>query len=174
MIDMRDEGTTSELEWRVAHTLARCEKKVADWVRQQGWRAELPLYRSIKRYRGKRMEFHKPLFPGYVFVQIPTANGRKVQQHDQVARLLVPPDQSEFADQLSVILAAIEAGLEITPVRSLQPGTRVEIVSGPLRGMQGLVEKTKGFTEVVLRLDFISHAASVRIEPHEVEVLDAP
>lgn len=162
---------TSELAWRVAYTMARCEKKVADWVRQQGWRAELPLYRSVKRYRGKKAEFMKPLFPGYVFVHLPEEHGRKMEQHDQVARVLVPPDQAEFAGQLGVILAAIEAGLEIHPVPELKPGTKVEIISGPLRGMNGIVEKTKGFTEVILRLDFLAHAASVRIEPHEVEVV---
>ena len=171
MISDRDEGMASEVEWRVAHTLARCEKKVTDWARQQGWRAELPLYRSVKRYRGKKVEFHKPLFPGYVFVQIPADQGRKIEQHDQVARLLVPPDQAEFAGQLGAILAAIESGLEISPVAVLKPGMRVEIISGPLRGMSGIVEKAKGFTEVILRLDFLAHAASVRIEPHEVEVV---
>lgn len=170
MIDDRDEGTTSEVAWRVAHTLARCEKKVADWVKQQGWRAELPLYRSVKRYRGKKAEFFKPLFPGYVFVQLPEGQGRKVEQHDQVARLLVPPDPAEFASQLGTILAAIDSGLEINPVTTLKAGTRVEIISGPLQGMNGIVEKAKGFTEVILRLDFLGHAASVRIEPHEVEV----
>jgi len=171
MIDDRDVGTTSGVEWRVAHTLARCEKKVWDWLRQQGWRAELPLYRSVKRYRGKKVEFHKPLFPGYVFVQVPVNEGRKVEQHDQVARLLVPPDQAEFAAQLGAILAAIEAGLELVPVTTLKPGMKVEIISGPLRGLHGVVEKAKDFTEVILRLDFLAHAASVRIEPHEVEVV---
>ena len=144
MIDDRDAGTTSGVEWRVAHTLARCEKKVWDWLRQQGWRAELPLYRSVKRYRGKKVEFHKPLFPGYVFVQVPVNEGRKVEQHDQVARLLVPPDQAEFDAQLGAILAAIEAGLELVPVTTLKPGMKVEIVSGPLRGLHGVVEQAKG------------------------------
>lgn len=165
-----DEGTAFGMEWRVAHTLARCEKKVAGWIQQQGWRAELPLYRSIKRYRGKKMEFLKPLFPGYVFVQLPESEGRKVAQHDQVARLLTPPDPAEFASQLEGVLKAIESGMDLVPVPVLVPGTRVEIVSGPLRGTHGIVEKAKGFTQVILRIDFIGHAASVRMDPCDVDV----
>jgi len=40
----------------------------------------------------------------------------------------------------------------------------VKIKSGPLRGVEGLVEKRSGTTYVLLRLDFISQAAAVKIE----------
>lgn len=159
------------VEWRVAHTLARCEKKVADWIRDQGWRAELPLYRSLKRYRGKKVEFLKPIFPGYVFFQIQPSEARKVAQHRHVARVLTPPDPSEFHAQLQSILAAVHAGLEIVPVVQFKAGAQVEIVSGPLRGMTGVVEKFTDRIEVILRLDFIGQAASVRIEPHDLEAI---
>lgn len=168
-MDPTDEGTASAIEWRVAHTLSRCEKKLLDWARQQGWRAELPLYRSIKRYRGKKAEFLKPIFPGYVFLQLPSHEARIAVQNRHVARLLTPPDQAEFAAQLQSILVAVESGLQIVPVVQFKPGARVEIISGPLRGMHGTVVKSIDHVEVILRLDFIGQAASVRIEPHEIE-----
>lgn len=157
------------IEWRVAHTLARCEKKVADWIRDQGWRAELPLYRSLKRYRGKKVEFLKPIFPGYVFLQLPPSEARKVAQHRHVARILTPPNPDEFNAQILSILTAVDAGLEIVPVVQFKPGSKVEIVSGPLQGLSGTVEKFTDRVEVILRLDFIGRAASVRIQPHDIE-----
>ena len=169
MTDLPDVGTATGLEWRVAHTMARCEKKLHDWVVQQGWRAELPLYRSVKRYRGKKVEFLKPLFPGYVFLHIDPSQSRPILQHDRVARLLTPPDQAEFTAQLQSILVAAQSGLQIVPVAHYKPGARVEIVSGPLRGFQGVVERSIDHVEVILRLDFIGQSASVRIEPHEIE-----
>ncbi len=166
-----DQGTAAGTEWRVAHTMARCEKKLADWAAQQGWRAELPLYSSVKRYRGKKVEFLKPIFPGYVFLLIDPADSRLVVQSKHVARLLTPPDQAEFAAQLHSILVAIQAGLQLVPVVQFKPGARVQITSGPLQGFEGTVERSTDHFEVILRLDFIGQAASVRIEPHEVELL---
>jgi len=46
---------------------------------------------------------------------------------------------------------------------------RVKIKSGPLRGMDGWVEKRSGPTMVLLRLDFIGQAAAVKVEAWELE-----
>ncbi|HRI15918.1 MAG TPA: transcription termination/antitermination NusG family protein, partial [Verrucomicrobiota bacterium] len=81
-----------EALWYVAHVRARCEKKVAEYSAREGWEAVLPLYRSVKRYRGKTVEFRKPLFPGYVFVKLGPQSASKLRQHQLVANLLEPPD----------------------------------------------------------------------------------
>ena len=95
----------------------------------------------------------------------------RIQQNRHAARVLVPPDMEEFDRQLGEILTAIDAGLEIRPVSGIQPGTRVRICGGPLRGMEGWVERLAAPLSVVLRLDFISEAASVRLEAMDVELV---
>ena len=54
--------------WFVAHTRPRCEKKLVQYCEREGLSTTLPCYRSVKKYRGKKVVFYKPLFPGYVFV----------------------------------------------------------------------------------------------------------
>lgn len=157
--------------WLVVHTLSRAEKKLAEWARREGFRVELPSYVSVKRYRGKVVRFEKVLFPGYVFILAEGRDGARIQQNRHAARVLVPPDMGEFDRQLREILSAIDAGLEIRPVSGIQVGTRVRISSGPLRGMEGLVERLEAPLSVVLRLDFISEAAAVRLETTDVEVV---
>ena len=49
-------------------------------------------------------------------------------------------------------------------------GARVRIKSGPLRGLEGCVQERAGVTMVLLRLDFISQAAAVKIEATELEI----
>ena len=157
--------------WLVVHTLSRAEKKLAEWARREGFRVELPTYASVKRYRGKVVRFEKVLFPGYVFLRAEDRDGARIQQNRHAARVLVPPDMGEFDRQLREILSAIDAGLEIRPVSGIQVGTRVKISSGPLRGMEGMVERLEAPLSVVLRLDFISEAAAVRLETTDVEVV---
>lgn len=164
-------STPTEEPWCVIHTLARCEKQVIVWASREGIPAELPLYQTVHRYRGKTVRFEKPLFPGYVFLRQAQAGHGKIQQNRHVARVLIPPDAEEFDRQLGDILIAVRAGLEIRPVPDVVAGVRVNIINGPLRGLEGVVERRDESMEVVLRLDFIGQAAAVRMLATDVEVI---
>src|ERR1041384_4461158 len=103
----------SELLWFVAHTRPRCEKKLVQVCERQGIPSTLPCYRAAHKYRGKTVVFRKPLFPGYVFLQLTGADRGKVTQSDYLANLLEVFDQDLFQHQLSEILRALETDLEI-------------------------------------------------------------
>lgn len=155
---------TDVLEWFVAHTKSRCEKKLADYCGRSGLRPTLPLYRSVRKYRGKTVVFQKPLFPGYVFLRMPGAARSKILQSEYIANLLDVPLQDEFQAQLEAILQALESEYEVRLAPTIQPGARVVIRSGPLRGLEGFVEDRRGLAEVHLRLEFIGQAAAVKID----------
>jgi transcription antitermination factor NusG len=86
-----------------------------------------------------------------------------------VARVLVVHDQETFQRQLNDILQALEVSSEIQVVPEIGEGTRVRVKHGPLRGMEGWVEKRYGMTKVLFRLDFIGQAAAVSLEAWELE-----
>lgn len=160
-----------DLRWYVAHTRPRCEKKVATFCERDGFPHTLPLYRSVKRYRGKKVVFRKPLFPGYLFLQAPPEQTGRLRQNEHIANLLEPPDQSEFAAQLGDILRALDEEVEVHLAPHITAGQRVKIKSGPLRGIEGIVAERAGMLEVVLRLDFIGQAAAIRVAADEVELI---
>lgn len=155
--------------WSVAHTKPRCEKKLVKHCEREGIEATLPLHKAIHRYRGKKVVFWKPLFPGYVFLRLVEEQRRIVLQSDYIANLLVVTDQELFAHQLAEILTALERDVELRLAPTITEGTRVSIKSGPLRGMEGWVEKRHGATTVFLRLDFIGQAAAAKVEAWELE-----
>ncbi len=159
----------SELPWFVAHTRPRCEKKLADYCRRESLVTTLPLYRSVKKYRGKTVVFHKPLFPNYVFLQLRPDERQTVYQSDYVANLLNVPDQETFKQQLGDILVALETEVEVRLAPTIGPGTKVRIKSGPLQGMDAWVERRSGMLEVLLRLDFVGQAAAVKVDVTQLE-----
>ncbi|MDA1273893.1 MAG: hypothetical protein O2960_07565 [Verrucomicrobia bacterium] len=161
----------SEIIWYVAHTRPRCEKKLADYCERESIAVTLPLFRSVKKYRGKKVVFEKPLFPSYLFVRMLPEKSRKVRQNDYVANLLDVVDQELFESQLDDILLAIEAEAEIVMAPYITAGARVKIKSGPLRGVEGYVETREGQCHVILRLDFIGQAAAVKVDASEVELI---
>jgi transcription antitermination factor NusG len=161
----------SVLAWFVAHTRPRCEKKLVQFCEREGLSATLPCYRQAHKYRGKTVVFEKPLFPGYVFLRIENDQRRLVHQSDYLANLLEVPDQEELVRQLDEILRALDTGLEIRLAPAIGEGMRVRIKYGPLRGVEGWVEHRYGMNTVLLRLNFISQAAAVKMDAMEVELI---
>ena len=141
------------------------------WCRREAIEAKLPCYRSAHRYRGKVIVFEKPLFPGYVFVFTPKERRTKIRQCDHLASLLDVPDQAVFLRQLEDILLALKTDLEIKLAPTIGEGMRVKVKSGPLRGVEGWVEKRHGMSTVLIRLDFIGQAAAVKLEATELELI---
>ena len=55
---MEETNANNETLWYVAHTRPRCEKKIVEYCRREGLPTTLPLYKSVKKYRGKVLTFH--------------------------------------------------------------------------------------------------------------------
>ncbi len=161
----------SQLLWYVAHTRPRCEKKLLQFCERENLAASLPCYKSAHKYRGKTVVFKKPLFPGYVFIEMPPSKRGVVLQSDHLANLLEITDQDLFVRQFGEVLRALETDLEIRLAPTISEGLRVKIKTGPLRGVEGWVEKRYGMTTVLLRLDFISQAAAVKMEASDLELI---
>ncbi|MCX6925170.1 MAG: hypothetical protein NT154_18450 [Verrucomicrobia bacterium] len=159
------------LEWFVAHTRPRREKKLKQYCEREAIPVTLPCYQKVHRYRGKTVSFEKPLFPGYVFLQLAGDQRQSIRQSDHVANLLVVHDQELFAQQLSDILKALDTELEIQLAPEIGTGARVKVKGGPLRGIEGWVEARYGMSTVLLRLDFIGQAAAVKLPADELELI---
>jgi transcription antitermination factor NusG len=161
----------SELLWFVAHTKPRREKKLVEHCRRHQIAATLPCYSSAHKYRGKTVVFQKPLFPGYVFLELEPGKASSIRQSDYVANLLDVFDQETFHRQLKDILLALESEVGVRLAPTIGEGTRVRIKHGPLQGIEGWVERRSGMTTVLLRLDFINQAAAVKIDADSLEVI---
>lgn len=159
------------LRWFVAHSRPRREKKIVEHCGRNGVEATLPCLRSVHQYRGKTVEFQKPLFPGYVFLRLEPERKNLISQSAHVANLLDVFDQLTFERQLKDILVAVEANVGVRLAPCIGEGTRVRIKGGPLQGIEGFVEQRHGMTTVVLRLDFINQAAAVKIDAELLEVV---
>ena len=83
----------------------------------------------------------------------------------------VAPNRETFEQQLEDILLALESNVGVRLAPTIGEGVRVRIRDGPLQGIEGWVEKRYGMTTVLLRLDFISQAAAVKLEAHQLELI---
>jgi transcription antitermination factor NusG len=161
----------TDILWFVAHVKPRREKKLVEYCTRQSVAATLPCYDSAHKYRGKTVAFRKPLFPGYVFLQLKDDQKHQFIQNEHVANLLEVFDQETFENQLHDILLALESKLGVRLAPAIGQGMRVRIKTGPLQGIEGLVETRYGMSTVLLRLDFINQAAAVKIDAENLELI---
>ena len=158
-----------ETPWLVAHVRPRREKKLVDYCSRHAVSSKLPCYDSAHKYRGKVVTFKKPLFPGYVFLQLKSEQRPIVSQNEHVANLLEVFDQKTFQEQLDDIFLALESNVSVLLAPAIGEGARVRIKAGPLRGIEGWVDARYGISTVLLRLDFINQAAAVKIGAENLE-----
>lgn len=163
---MSCDGQTAEMmneAWYVIHVRPRCEKKLADYCRVRGVPHYLPLRVERKVYQRRKVEVWKPLFPGYVFVYVLTDQRVLMLKSRQVVRLLVVKDQDRFLEEIGQIRQALAVDPGLGACAVVARGTRVCILQGPFRRLEGVVSTLKGHTRVVLNVDIIGQAVAVEV-----------
>jgi hypothetical protein len=94
-----------------------------------------------------------------------------VLKSDHLASLLEIANRNLFIRQFDEGLRALDTALEIRLAPTIGEGMRLKIKSGSLQGIEGWVEKRYGVATVLLRLNFISHAAAVKLEASDLELI---
>jgi len=164
------------LRWTAVYTKARCEKVVADYCERHGFAYYLPLRRRAQRYQRRTVETFLPMFPSYTFVQISeTDKTLLAQSHKTVA--ILPVDDAQEARLIEElqdirILERAQLELEVEVLPELAPGRTVRITSGPLSGLNGIVERRQQQTRVTVNVEMLGQSVSVEVDLGEVDVAE--
>ncbi len=158
-------------QWFAAYTLPNHEKCVARQFSERSIPHNLPLYRSVRRWKDRKMLLDLPLFPGYVFVQISLLDRVKVVQVPSLVRLVGFGGKPAALpkDDLAAIQICLSQKLRIEPHPVLQTGQRVRIMRGALAGIEGILVRRKGIARLVLSVDLIMQAVAIEVDAGEVE-----
>ncbi len=163
--------TATDVRWFVCHTKPRCEKKFAALLSAERVEHYLPLVKSTRRYGTQTKRFTKPLFPGYVFAQIMLDQKSRVYQQDLLARVIPIDDEPLFLRQLEDVRILIASGLELTIKPLIKRGTRVRIITGPLWGLEGIVDDPTNPKGVILAVDVLQQGLHIKLPLESMELL---
>jgi transcription antitermination factor NusG len=157
--------------WFACHTKPRCEKKFAALLVAERFAHYLPLIPSVRRYRDQTKTFTKPLFPGYVFAEIPPDRKNRVYQQDLLVRAIWVEDQPRMLRQLEDVKTIVASGVELSLHPLLKKGTRVKIAGGPLHGIEGVVDDPANPRGVVIAVDVLQQGLLVRLPMASLQIL---
>ena len=160
-----------QLCWYAACTCPRHERVVAHQLDQRAIECFLPSYAAVRRWKDRKKEIHVALFPGYVFVRIDLKDRLRVLQLPGVVRFV------SFNGRPAVLPENDIEALRNTlahrvPAEShpyLRAGHRVQVVSGPLAGTEGILVRKKDKLRVVISIEAIRRAVAVEIDQSDIE-----
>jgi transcription termination/antitermination protein NusG len=156
--------------WHVLWTQSHCEQLVHDQLTRRGFETFLPKINVWSRRAGQRHLVRRPMFPGYLFlrhgldkeayVEVRKARGLVTVLGETWDRLAVVP-----ACEIASVLALSRSDLPSMPYPYLKEGMRVRIASGPLAGVEGILDRRKaekGF--LVLSVDLLNRSVAVEVD----------
>ena len=158
--------------WYALYTRSRFEKKMLGELTDRSIEVFLPMREILSRWKDRKKRIWIPLFPGYIFVN-------HVNTPENRFRILNIPGAVRFvgfegrADpipetQIQNVRRFLESSIAIDPYPYIQVGTRVEVIAGPLQGIQGLLVEKRGRFRFVLQVDLIRQAISVEIDASDI------
>lgn len=157
--------------WHLLHTKSRQEKLLSDELNRMGIGNYLPLARHARLYGGRRASVELPIFPGYLFLRGTIDDAYQSSRTHRVARIIAVADQSRLDWELSNLHLALRNSAPLDPYPYLKKGVRAEVRSGPLRGLQGLVENRLGSGRLILQVEMLGRAVSVEVHGATLEPL---
>ena len=162
----------ADLHWYALRTNAHHEKRVRDRLAGVGIEPFLPLTREPRQWSDRKVLTELPLFTGYCFARFSLKNRLTIMEISGVAGIVGSVGPEAIPDaELDGIRSICESDRVVKRMGHLIEGVRVEIISGPLRGLQGQFIRHAGHDYIVVRIHLLQQAVAVHIHMDEVAPL---
>jgi transcription antitermination factor NusG len=165
--------TLVEARWYATYTRANHERRVADQLAERGVENFLPQFESVRKWKDRRVRLQRPLFPGYVFVQLTLENRLQVLQVPGVVRLVgfngVPAHLPE--EDIRILRSGLSRDPRVAPHPFLSVGRRVRISAGPFVGLEGILCRKKSDLRVIISLELIRRSVAVDVDSADIVAL---
>ena len=144
------------MHWYAIHSKPRQEERALDNLQRQGFEAWLPMLTVEKVLRGKLVNVTEPMFSRYLFIRLDTeqTNWSPIRSTLGVSRLVSFGNRpAVVADEL---IQALQTVPQRAPERLFQPGETIKIVSGPLKGIEGIFQQADGEHRAMVLIDLLN------------------
>ena len=160
------QSNAGTLKWYPVYTNPRAEKKACQALINKGVETYLPLHRQLKQWSDRKKWVEEPFIKSYVFVHIKEHEQTEVLMTKGVSRFIyfsgkIASMPQRQIDELKLVMAS-PFELEITE-EDLQPGEKVMIKAGPLKGLLGEIISYRSQKQLALRLENLGYSIIIHI-----------
>lgn len=138
----------SEVEvriWRAFHTKPRHEKAISERIEEQGIEVYCPLVETKVQWSDRLKRVKKPLFNGYLFAKVTEKERITVLEDPSVSRCVSYLGKPGVIrdEEIQAIRYILDEGEDVM-IHNFQPGQRVRVASGQMKGASGEVIQISG------------------------------
>jgi transcription antitermination factor NusG len=166
-------ASTDGLHWYALHTASNCEAKVANYLRAFNVEAFLPDYPNRRQWNDRVKTIRRPLFPGYLFCRLQSKLPSEAWSAPGLAHIVssagVPVPIPE--EEIDAVRRLLDSGLNVCGSPILRTGEWVRIRSGPLKGLEGQLERVKSQFRLVISVELLSRSIATEVGWEAIEVL---
>jgi transcription antitermination factor NusG len=152
--------------WFAVRVRSNFERVTSLAMQAKGLEEYVPLVHLQKKWSDRLKEVEAPLFPGYVFCRFDPVRRVPVLSCPGVVSIIsfdghpVPvPDW-----EIQSVRKMVTSSLNVQPHPFLACGQKVQIQSGPLAGVEGLVIEVKKRFRLVVSVHLLQRSISVEID----------
>lgn len=175
MLRSRIQELDPEAPWSVVICKPRQESVAFENLARQNFCVYLPRIKIRKRRAGRWIDSVEPLFPRYLFIKI----NMLLQNTAPIRSTLGVVSLLRFAQTLAVlpdaVISAIQAREDAATCllqdqrQQFKVGEAVQVIEGPLKGLEGLFNQARGDGRVMVLLELLGQMNRVVIQRDWIE-----
>jgi transcriptional antiterminator RfaH len=159
--------------WFVVLTQPRAEAKAKWHLVNQGFVTYMPVYQRRVRHARRAELVLRPLFPGYLFVQVDAEQQRwrSINGTVGVRQILTDGHSPRFvSDRIIEEIVAREDGAGVVNLAkpAFSPGQQVRLTDGAFAEVSGLFEEMRDDSRAVLLISLLGRKVRVNVSAIEV------
>ncbi|MEH6307445.1 UpxY family transcription antiterminator [Olivibacter sp. CPCC 100613] len=165
----------NQRQWIAIYTRPKWEKKVNQFLQQQGIAAFCPLIKTKRQWADRKKIVEIPLFSSYVFAEVNQLEQYQVEQAAGVVGVVYhcgkPATITENEiNRIKTLLRENYEDLESISFDHVSPGDRIKVKAGVLSDWQGEVIMVKG-KSVVMVLEQFNCALIAKVDVSQRNLL---
>lgn len=155
--------------WIAVLVQVNCEKKTATRLGKVGYETYIPTQQEVHQWSDRKKKVDRLIMPMVVFVRATVREEEWLRDQSYIHKLLALPgsdeDKKKFAtpipdsqiERLKFLLENAES--EVTIVSNFKVGDSVRVISGPLKGLEGVVSEADEKSSIVgVQIDGLGYA----------------
>lgn len=163
--------------WLLLQVKPRQELRAIENLERQKGECYCPQIQVEKLIRGKRIQVEEPLFPGYVFIKVKVEgkalNYTNIRSSRGVSKIVgFGMDPIRIPESLILEIKRREQKNIVVNTENLpQAGDKVDILDGPLKGLQAIYSHAHGSQRSVVLIDLLSQKSPALLANTQIEKL---
>lgn len=166
-----DWKSTVESLWYALRVRTKCEKVVVGGLQQREILNFLPLYQTRTQWSDRVKTNSLPLFPGYVFAKLDGQQLHRLYTVPAFMYIVGRGNVPEPVDETDIdaVKCLVAKGTGVGPWPFFAAGQLVDVIRGPLAGIQGVYLRAKGQDRLVISIPMLQRSVATEIESYNVQ-----